>query len=54
MKFSQKMPLHIFYITIGLEIGLLTKIAFWSLLKVQSETDLWVKTVRKKSVAKLV
>ena len=41
-------------ITIGLEIGLLTKIAFWSLLKVQSETDLWVKTVRKKSVAKLV
>ena len=41
-------------ITIGLEIGLLTKIAFWSLLKVQSETDLWVKIVRKKSVAKLV
>ena len=32
-------------ITIGLEIGLLTKITFWSLLKVPFKTDLLVKTV---------
>ena len=38
----------------GLEIGLLTKITFWSLLKVPFKTDLLAKTVRKKSVAKLV
>ena len=30
---------------IGLEIGLLTKITFWSLLKVPFKTDLLVKTV---------
>ena len=32
-------------ITIGLEIGLLTNITFWSLLKVPFKTDLLVKTV---------
>ena len=32
-------------ITIGLEIGVLTKITFWSLLKVPFKRDLLVKTV---------
>ena len=32
-------------ITIGLEIGLLTKFTFWSLRKVSFEADLLVKTV---------
>ena len=36
---------HYFKASIGLEIGLLAKIASWPLLKVQSETDLWMKTV---------
>ena len=40
--------------SIGLEFGLLTKITFWSLLKVPLKTDLQVKTVWKNSVAKLV
>ena len=41
-------------ITIGLEIGHLSKITFWSLLKVPFRTDLLMKTVWKNSVAKLV
>ena len=41
-------------ITIGLEIGLLTKITFWSLLKVPFKRDILMKTVWKNSVAKLV
>ena len=37
----------------GLEIGVLTKITYWSLLKVPFKTDLLVKTVSKNSLAKL-
>ena len=55
-KIGRKLLFIVFItlITIGLEFGLLTKITFWSLLKVPFKTDLLVKTVWKNSVAKLV
>ena len=53
-RWAEAVENNFLFWTLRLEYGLLTKIAFWSLLKVQSETDLWVKTVRKNSIAKLV